>query len=135
MTLLTAHLENPGGYGRIVRKKARQRRRKSHRRAEESDDGAAENPRDQRRLLRLRCHALFGNIDKLDTDNHHGEFYITDMAAILGKAKKPVVAVKASNAYEVLGGNTRAELSEIDQHMRLAKCRQLMDRGSHDSLS
>ncbi len=72
---------------------------------------------------------LFGHIDKLSTNNHHGEFYLTDMAAILGKAKQRVVAVQARDAHEVLGGNTRAELSEIDQHMRLAKCRQLMDDG------
>ncbi len=51
------------------------------------------------------------------------------MAAILGKAKQRVVAVQADNPHEVLGGNTRAELSEIDQHMRMAKCRQLMAEG------
>jgi bifunctional UDP-N-acetylglucosamine pyrophosphorylase/glucosamine-1-phosphate N-acetyltransferase len=51
------------------------------------------------------------------------------MAAILAKAKQRVVAVQTGSAHEVLGGNTRAELSEIDQHMRLAKCRQLMDQG------
>jgi bifunctional UDP-N-acetylglucosamine pyrophosphorylase/glucosamine-1-phosphate N-acetyltransferase len=47
----------------------------------------------------------------------------------LAKSSQRVVAVQAGNAHEVLGGNTRAELSEIDQHMRLAKCRQLMDQG------
>src|SRR5713226_6932770 len=51
------------------------------------------------------------------------------MAAILAKAKQRVVAVQARDAHEVLGGNTRAELSEIDQYMRMAKCRQLMDQG------
>ena len=51
------------------------------------------------------------------------------MAAILTKTKQRVVALQARDAHEVLGGNTRAELSEIDQHMRLAKCRQLMDEG------
>jgi bifunctional UDP-N-acetylglucosamine pyrophosphorylase/glucosamine-1-phosphate N-acetyltransferase len=51
------------------------------------------------------------------------------MATILGKAKQRVVAIQAHDAHEVLGGNTRAELSEIDQHMRMAKCRQLMEDG------
>src|SRR4029077_21128124 len=70
---------------------------------------------------------LFSQIDRLGSNNHHGEFYLTDMAAILGKGKQRVVAIQARDAHEVLGGNTRAELSEIDQHMRMAKCRQLMD--------
>jgi bifunctional UDP-N-acetylglucosamine pyrophosphorylase/glucosamine-1-phosphate N-acetyltransferase len=40
-----------------------------------------------------------------------------------------VVAWKAANASEVLGGNTRAELADIDHYMRMAKCRQLMADG------
>ena len=35
----------------------------------------------------------------------------------------------ATDPSEVLGGNTRAELVEIDQQLRLAKCRQLMREG------
>ena len=48
------------------------------------------------------------------------------MASLLGKAKQRVVAVEANNAYEVLGGNTRVDMAEIDEQMRTAKCRQLM---------
>jgi bifunctional UDP-N-acetylglucosamine pyrophosphorylase/glucosamine-1-phosphate N-acetyltransferase len=51
------------------------------------------------------------------------------MAAVLGKAKKRVIAVAASDPDEILGSNTRAEMVEIDQHMRMAKCRQLMGDG------
>jgi bifunctional UDP-N-acetylglucosamine pyrophosphorylase/glucosamine-1-phosphate N-acetyltransferase len=129
MTVLTARLENPGGYGRIVRKNAG------------SDDVKAIVEQKNLTPAQQKIHEvnsgfyafdakpLFSHIEKLGTDNHHGEFYLTDMAAILTKAKQCVVAVQARDAYEVLGGNTRAELSEIDQHMRLAKCRQLMDEG------
>jgi bifunctional UDP-N-acetylglucosamine pyrophosphorylase / glucosamine-1-phosphate N-acetyltransferase len=129
MTILTARLENPTGYGRIVRKKAG------------SDDVKAIVEQKNLSAAQQKIHEinsgfyafdakqLFSLIDQLDTDNHHGEFYLTDMAAILAKARQRVVAVQAENAYEVLGGNTRAELSEIDQHMRMGKCRQLMDQG------
>ncbi len=51
------------------------------------------------------------------------------MAAILGKAKQRVVAVGAQDPYEVLGGNTRAELMEIDQRLRTLKNQQLMTDG------
>jgi bifunctional UDP-N-acetylglucosamine pyrophosphorylase / glucosamine-1-phosphate N-acetyltransferase len=129
MTILTARLENPAGYGRIVRRKAG------------SDDVKAiieqKNLKPAQQKIKevnsgfyaFDAKALFSDIDKLSTNNHHGEFYLTDMAAILAKSKRRVVAVLARDAYEVLGGNTRAELSEIDQHMRMAKCRRLMDEG------
>ena len=39
------------------------------------------------------------------------------------------MAWKTANASEVLGGNTRAELADIDEQMRMAKCRQLMADG------
>src|ERR1700690_1745592 len=129
MTILTARLENPAGYGRIVRRKAG------------SDDVKAiieqKNLKPAQQTIKevnsgfyaFDAKALASHIDKLSTNNQHGEFYLTDMAAILAKAKRRVVAVLARDAYEVLGGNTRAELSEIDQHMRMAKCRQLMDEG------
>jgi bifunctional UDP-N-acetylglucosamine pyrophosphorylase/glucosamine-1-phosphate N-acetyltransferase len=51
------------------------------------------------------------------------------MAAVLGKAKKRVLATRTENTSEILGGNTRAELVEIDQAMRMAKCQQLMAEG------
>jgi bifunctional UDP-N-acetylglucosamine pyrophosphorylase/glucosamine-1-phosphate N-acetyltransferase len=129
MTILTACLENPAGYGRIVRKKAG------------SDDVKAIVEQKDLTPAQQKIHEvnsgfyafdakpLFSQIDKLGTNNHHGELYLTDMAAILGKGKQRVVAIQAGDAHEVLGGNTRAELSEIDQHMRMAKCRQLMEDG------
>jgi bifunctional UDP-N-acetylglucosamine pyrophosphorylase/glucosamine-1-phosphate N-acetyltransferase len=129
MTLVTARLENPVGYGRIVRKKAG------------SDDVQAIVEQKDLTPAQAKIHEinagfyafdakpLFSRIDKLNTDNHHGEFYLTDMAAILGKAGQRVVAVQADDPYEVLGANTRAELAEIDQRMRLAKCRELMAAG------
>jgi bifunctional UDP-N-acetylglucosamine pyrophosphorylase / glucosamine-1-phosphate N-acetyltransferase len=129
MTILTAAIENPSGYGRIVRKKAG------------SDDVKAIVEQKDLTPAQQKIHEvnsgfyafdgkqLFSQIEKLSSNNHHGEFYLTDMAAILTKAKQRVVALQTRDAHEVLGGNTRAELSEIDQHMRLAKCRQLMDAG------
>ena len=68
-------------------------------------------------------------IDELRNDNPHGEFYLTDMAAILRRAKKSVMAVAASDPHEILGSNTRAEMVDIDQRMRMAKCRQLLTEG------
>ena len=129
MTILTARLENPAGYGRIVRRKAGSDDVKAI--VEQKDLTPA-----QQKISEVNSgfyafdgRQLFSQIEKLGSNNHHGEFYLTDMAAILTKIKHRVVALQTRDAHEVLGGNTRAELSEIDQHMRLAKCRQLMDDG------
>jgi len=129
MTLLTAELEDPTGYGRVLRK------------AKNSPDvvGIIEEKAATAAQKRIReinagfyafaADALFRNIDKLSTDNPHAEFYLTDMARILGKARGRVVAVPANDPYEVLGGNTRAELVDIDSRLRRTKCEQLMAEG------
>jgi bifunctional UDP-N-acetylglucosamine pyrophosphorylase/glucosamine-1-phosphate N-acetyltransferase len=129
MTMLTAELVNPSGYGRIVRKRAGGDDVKAI--VEQKNLTSA-----QQRIREINAgfyafdaQALFCHIDNLSTNNPHREFYLTDMATILAKAQQRVVAVLAANPQEVLGANTRADLAEIDQHMRLAKCRQLMAEG------
>jgi bifunctional UDP-N-acetylglucosamine pyrophosphorylase / glucosamine-1-phosphate N-acetyltransferase len=133
MTLLTADIDNPTGYGRVVRKKARNGARNAEVLAIVEEKSASPA---QKKLHEINAgfyvfaaKPLFANIEKLSTANPHGEYYLTDMAAILRKAKQHVVAWKTANPAEVLGGNTRAELSTLDQQMRLAKCQQLMAEG------
>jgi bifunctional UDP-N-acetylglucosamine pyrophosphorylase/glucosamine-1-phosphate N-acetyltransferase len=72
---------------------------------------------------------LFAHIDRLSTDNAHHEFYLTDMAALLVKAKGTVVAVKVDEPSEVLGANTLAELSTLDALLRFRKAYALMANG------
>ncbi len=133
MTLLSADLENPTGYGRVLRKSAHSAEVQGI--VEEKAATAA-----QKKIREINSgfyvfavKELYGNIGKLSTANAHGEYYLTDMAGVLNKSlpktRQRVVAWKTANASEVLGGNTRAELADIDEKMRLAKCRQLMAEG------
>jgi bifunctional UDP-N-acetylglucosamine pyrophosphorylase/glucosamine-1-phosphate N-acetyltransferase len=137
MTLLSADLENPTGYGRVLRKSAGSAEVQAI--VEEKAATAA-----QKKIREINSgfyvfavKELYSNIGKLSTANAHGEYYLTDMARVLNrslnksprKARQRVVAWKTANAGEVLGGNTRAELADIDEKMRLAKCRQLMAEG------
>ncbi len=129
MTLLSAELENPTGYGRVLRKSARGA--EVERIVEEKAANAS-----QKRIREINSgfyvfdvKALYANIAKLSTANAHAEYYLTDMAEVLRKARQRVVAWKTADAGEVLGGNTRAELADIDHFMRMAKCRQLMAEG------
>jgi bifunctional UDP-N-acetylglucosamine pyrophosphorylase/glucosamine-1-phosphate N-acetyltransferase len=129
MTLLTARLEMPAAYGRIIRKSPKSDEVRAIVEYKALSSAQHKICEINAGFYAFDAAALYGNIDKLSTDNPHGEFYLTDMAAILGKAKKTVVAIQAEDANEILGGNTRAELVDIDQHMRMAKCRQLMADG------
>jgi bifunctional UDP-N-acetylglucosamine pyrophosphorylase/glucosamine-1-phosphate N-acetyltransferase len=129
MTLLSADLDNPTGYGRVVRKAAG--RPDVNFVVEEKAATPA-----QKKIREINSgfyvfavRDLYGNIDKLSTENAHSEYYLTDMAEVLRKGRRPVMAWKTANPSEVVGGNTRAELSDIDQQMRMAKCRQLMADG------
>jgi bifunctional UDP-N-acetylglucosamine pyrophosphorylase/glucosamine-1-phosphate N-acetyltransferase len=129
MTLLTADLENPTGYGRVLRRNSRS----SEVQAIVEEKAASSAQKKIREINSgfyvFAANELYGNIGKLSTANAHGEYYLTDMAEVLRKARQRVVAFKTADASEVLGGNTRAELADIDEKMRLAKCRQLMADG------
>jgi bifunctional UDP-N-acetylglucosamine pyrophosphorylase / glucosamine-1-phosphate N-acetyltransferase len=130
MTLLAASLQNPAGYGRVVRKAAKSDEVRAI--VEEKSATAA-----QRKLKEINSGfyafcvpALYAYIDQLTTDNPHSEFYLTDMAGVMRTARQRVLAVSVEDPDEVLGGNTRAELAAIDQRMRMAKCQQLMADGA-----
>jgi len=130
MTLLSAELENPTGYGRILRKKP-----KSDEVKEIVEEKAASPQQKKIREINSGFYAfavkpLYANIGKLKTDNVHGEYYLTDMAGVFAKARAKVMALKTANPAEILGSNTRAEMMEIDGLMRLAKCRELMAGGA-----
>ena len=63
------------------------------------------------------------------TDNPHGEYYLTDIAAILAGKRARVLAKKAGDQHEVAGANNRAELAQLDAEIRARKCAQLMAAG------
>jgi bifunctional UDP-N-acetylglucosamine pyrophosphorylase/glucosamine-1-phosphate N-acetyltransferase len=127
MTVLTAEPPDPEGYGRVVR--AGGDRVKAI-----IEQKALSNSQTKLREINSGIYAfatrlLFAHIDRLKTDNVHGEFYLTDMAALLVKAKEKVVATKAADAHEVLGANTMAELASLDASLRARKCSELMAAG------
>ena len=129
MTILTADFADPAGYGRIVRKKKtgaeveaiveQKKLTGQQQKIRESNSG----------IYAFATAPLFEHLDKLRTDNPHDEYYLTDMAGILGKAREKVLALKADDAHEVAGANHRAELAQLDAEMRVRKCAELMASG------
>ena len=129
MTLLSADLDHPTGYGRVVRKNAPSAEVQAIV-EEKSASPAQKNIHEiNAGFYVFALPQLLSHIEQLSTANPHGEYYITDMAEILRKARQRVVVWKTDNSAEVLGANTRADLSLIDQQIRMRKCGQLMDAG------
>jgi bifunctional UDP-N-acetylglucosamine pyrophosphorylase/glucosamine-1-phosphate N-acetyltransferase len=133
MTILTAEPADPTGYGRVFRK---------YKNAEPTDEvdriveqKALRNNEGEQREINSGIYAfgvgpLYAHIDQLTTDNPAGEFYLTDMAGVLGKAGDKVLALRAKDSNEVLGVNTRMELAELDAKLRAKKARELMEAGT-----
>ncbi|MBV9623674.1 MAG: bifunctional UDP-N-acetylglucosamine diphosphorylase/glucosamine-1-phosphate N-acetyltransferase GlmU [Acidobacteria bacterium] len=128
MTLVSAQLNDPTGYGRVIRKNSGPEVQAI---VEEKSCTPA-----QRKLREINSgiyafsvKALFAHVEQLKTDNPHAEYYLTDMAALLRRARHPVAALETENAFEILGSNTRAELAQLDRQIRSNKCLQLMSAG------
>jgi bifunctional UDP-N-acetylglucosamine pyrophosphorylase / glucosamine-1-phosphate N-acetyltransferase len=112
MTLLSVVLENPTGYGRIVRD------------AHGGDVLAIVEEKDATPVERGITETNAGvyvfdgtllpaALSKLGTDNVQGEEYLTDVLAILRHGGHRIVAGTTDDPYEVLGVNDRAQLAQL----------------------
>src|SRR3984885_790253 len=129
MTILTAAPADPTGYGRVLRANPNKPEVIAivEQKALTPDQLSA--PEINSGIYCFETQALFSKLDALNTNNAHGEFYLTDVAAMLVAEGKRVVAVKANSVDEVLGANTIAEMMHLDAAMRLDTARRLMASG------
>jgi bifunctional UDP-N-acetylglucosamine pyrophosphorylase/glucosamine-1-phosphate N-acetyltransferase len=129
MTLLSADVDDPTGYGRVIRQKARSAEVKAI--VEEKSASPAQKAIHEMNagFYVFALPQLLSHLGKLSTANPHGEYYLTDLARVLRQARQRVVVWKTQNSSEVLGANTLAELAAIDHQIRMQKCQQLMDEG------
>jgi bifunctional UDP-N-acetylglucosamine pyrophosphorylase/glucosamine-1-phosphate N-acetyltransferase len=126
-SVLTADIQNPRGYGRIVR-----RNDKEIESIVEHRDATAE-------ILKIReinsgiyifsAPALFEALAKIKNNNAQREYYLTDVIGILAGQKQKAGAFKVESAEEILGINTRLELAGVDRVLRRRKCESLMAEG------
>jgi bifunctional UDP-N-acetylglucosamine pyrophosphorylase/glucosamine-1-phosphate N-acetyltransferase len=129
MTILTAEPADPFGYGRIVRSAADGDKVDAIVEQKSLAPDQAGIREINSGIYAFQTKALFCHIDALSTNNPHREFYLTDLAGILRLAGEPVLGLKAADASEVLGVNTRAELASLDAILRARKAAQLMADG------
>jgi bifunctional UDP-N-acetylglucosamine pyrophosphorylase / glucosamine-1-phosphate N-acetyltransferase len=123
-TILSVRMENPAGYGRIVR----------------ADDGRVlriaeeKDATDEEKQIReinsgiycFETSELFAALARVKPANQQGEYYLTDVPEILLSEGGRVDAYLHGNVREVAGINTRAELAEFENLQRRGTIRGLM---------
>ena len=115
-TVLTAHTEDPFGYGRVIR---------------EEDDSVSKiveekDANEVERAVReintgTYCFdnkALFAALRKVENNNVQGEFYLPDVVEILKKEDELISAYQLANKEEALGVNDRVNLAKASKLMK-----------------
>ncbi|MGH8276843.1 MAG: bifunctional UDP-N-acetylglucosamine diphosphorylase/glucosamine-1-phosphate N-acetyltransferase GlmU, partial [Steroidobacteraceae bacterium] len=126
-TLLTAELDDPSDYGRIVRD--------AEGRVQSIVEDSAATP-EQRAIREVNSSIYCFTLEKLwpclnalRPNNTHRELYLTDAIALLRQRNERVLAQVAPDPREILGCNTRANLADVDRVFRARKTAELMDAG------
>lgn len=127
VTMLTVFMDDPTGYGRIIRDEGER-----FLRSVEQRDGSKEELAVKEVGVSIYCFntpALITALDHLTTDNAQGEYYLTDVPKIMQAQGRKVGLLRHSDAGEVLGVNTRIELADLERKLRERKVRELMLSG------
>jgi bifunctional UDP-N-acetylglucosamine pyrophosphorylase/glucosamine-1-phosphate N-acetyltransferase len=126
-SMATAIVDDPTGYGRVVRNEAGE-----FQAIVEQVDCTPEQ-REIREVFPsfycVKTDELLVALSKLANNNKKGEYYLTDIYAILKQAGKKVVAVNAVTAEDVVAPNTRQQLAEADAVMQDRIQRNLRETG------
>jgi bifunctional UDP-N-acetylglucosamine pyrophosphorylase/glucosamine-1-phosphate N-acetyltransferase len=126
-TVVTARVDNPTGYGRVLRDRAGRFRAI----VEELEATPAERrvPWINSGLYCFRAPRLFAALGKVKPSAVKQEFYLTDALAILKREGGRIAVVEADDAREVLGVNSRADLAEAAAVLRRRVVERLMAEG------
>ena len=127
MSLLTVMLEDPTGYGRIVR----DARGKVRRIVEQKDATARERKirEGNTGVMAVPVKWLRRWLGKLKNSNAQGEYYLTDIIAMAVRDKVAIAPLVSPTMAEVLGINDKLQLAEVEAHYRAGRARELMLAG------
>jgi len=126
-SLLTTFVEDPRGYGRIVRNENDEVSRIV-------EDKDASN--DEKRISEINTGMMVVNgkalkqwVEKLEDNNAQSEFYLTDVIEMAVSDGIKINAVQPYSEVEIRGVNDRAQLAELERYYQLIQAHQLMRRG------
>lgn len=125
-TVVTARVENPHGYGRILRDGE-----KIARIVEEKDATTAERAVQEINagIYAFDLTGLFDTVKRIGAANAQREFYLPDLISMYHRSGRVVETVTVADANEIQGINSRAELASVSRSLRLQKNVELMAAG------
>jgi bifunctional UDP-N-acetylglucosamine pyrophosphorylase/glucosamine-1-phosphate N-acetyltransferase len=126
VAVLTVDLEDPSGYGRVVREHGSVRRI-----VEDKDADATTKAVCEINTGVMACPAkrLKHWLGRLRNDNAQGEYYLTDVIAMAVSDQVKVHGIKASSAVEVMGINDKKQLAEAERALQARLVDELMAQG------
>lgn len=127
MGLLTVELEDPTGYGRIVRgADGKVAAIVEHKDASEAQRAITEG---NTGILAVPANRLADWMSRLSNNNAQGEYYLTDVIEMAVNDGLVVATEQPHDPMEVQGANDRKQLSELERHYQLRAGRRLMAQG------
>jgi bifunctional UDP-N-acetylglucosamine pyrophosphorylase/glucosamine-1-phosphate N-acetyltransferase len=128
IALLTIHLDNPTGYGRIVRNTAGEI--ESIVEQKDASDEQLNITEINTGVLALGAEQLNAWLPQIDNNNAQGEYYLTDLIAIARSQGYHINSIHPSSATEIEGVNNRQQLSGLERAYQLAQAQALMLSGT-----
>lgn len=128
LSLLTVHLDDPTGYGRIIRDEKNQITA-----IIEQKDANVDQLKIQEvntGILAVTVEKLREWLPKLSAENAQGEYYLTDIISMAVSDGLQVVAQHPISSWEVQGVNNRQQLSELERHYQQQQANHLMAQGA-----
>jgi bifunctional UDP-N-acetylglucosamine pyrophosphorylase/glucosamine-1-phosphate N-acetyltransferase len=127
LTLLTAYLENPAGYGRIMRDE-----RGGVAGIVEEKDATKEQKNIKEVNTGIYCfkvRTLFSLLDRIGNENKQGEYYLTDCVSLAREEGLNISNHLIGESMEIFGVNNRMELAFVNDLVRKKKLEALMLNG------
>lgn len=116
VTVLTAVMDDPYGYGRVVRDPSGRVTRIVEQK--DADPEEQEIREINSGIYCMDSDFLFNNIKGLGNNNAQQEYYLTDLLAIAVRKELTCLAVQAADADEIMGVNDRIQLARADRILR-----------------
>lgn len=128
LAVLTVNLENPTGYGRMIRNDQGQVTRI----VEEKDAAPAEKTIREVNtgIMAIPSARLTDWLGRLSNSNAQGEYYLTDIVALAVAEGVPVHTAQPSHEWEVLGVNNKVQLAQLERYWQEHQAESLMAAGT-----
>jgi bifunctional UDP-N-acetylglucosamine pyrophosphorylase/glucosamine-1-phosphate N-acetyltransferase len=127
-TILTAELDDPTDYGRILRDSEGRVQAVVEEKSATPEQKAIREVNSS--IYCFTLEKLWPSLNALRPENYHHELYLTDVVGLLRQRNERVLAHLVADSKEIIGCNTRTTLADVDRILRARKAAELMDAGA-----